>query len=201
VEYATFSTATLGDVDDGYYYALDYQSCLRSARISLTRLRGLLGGDFPMIKVRTRLKCSVCGSKELTVTFLAPNQAVGSLASLFNKPGAVRESAHVGRESSPCVKTRPLYGEAIMNAVSIEAKAVLAFMEDVHKLRALSAEVGATDPTSAARRRTSLICKLRAVFAASASYFKNSSTAAKARPMIESAPQNICGWLSMRNRN
>jgi hypothetical protein len=37
-----------------------------------------------------------------------------------------------------------------MNAVSIEAKAVLAFMEDVHKLRALSAEVGATDPTSAA---------------------------------------------------
>ncbi len=44
----------------------------------------------------------------------------------------------------------PTYCEAIMNAVSIEAKAVLAFMEDVHKWRALSAEVGATDATSAA---------------------------------------------------
>jgi hypothetical protein len=86
VEYATFNTATLADADDSYYYAVHCRSCLRSARISLVRLRGLLGDDFPVIKVRTRLKCSVCGSKELTVTFLAPNQAVGDLAGLFNKP-------------------------------------------------------------------------------------------------------------------
>jgi hypothetical protein len=86
VEYATFNTATLADADDGYYYAVHCRSCLRSVRISLVRLRGLLGDDFPVIKVRTRLKCSVCGSKELTVTFLAPNQAVGDLAGLFNKP-------------------------------------------------------------------------------------------------------------------
>ena len=46
----------------------------------------ILGDDFPVIKVRTRLECSVCGSKELTVTFLAPNQAVGDLAALFTKP-------------------------------------------------------------------------------------------------------------------
>jgi hypothetical protein len=86
VEYATFSTARLADVDDSYYYAVHCQSCLRSARISLVRLRGLLGDDFQVIKVKTRLKCSLCGSKELTVTFLAPNQAVGNLADLFNRP-------------------------------------------------------------------------------------------------------------------
>ena len=85
MEYATFNSATLADVDDSYYYAVDCQSCLRNARLSLTRLRGLLGDDFPVVKVRTRLKCSTCGSKELTVTFLAPHQAVGSLAHLFNE--------------------------------------------------------------------------------------------------------------------
>jgi hypothetical protein len=86
VEYATFNTAKLADVDDSYYFGVHCQSCLRSARLSLTRLRGLLGDDFPVVKVRTRLKCSTCGSKELTVTFLAPHQAVGNLASLFNEP-------------------------------------------------------------------------------------------------------------------
>ena len=40
----------------------------------------------------------------------------------------------------------PTYGEAIMNAVSIEAKAVLAFMADVEKMRALSAEVETINP-------------------------------------------------------
>jgi hypothetical protein len=85
VEPANFSTATLADVDDSYYLGVSCQSCMRSARLSLTRLRGLLGDDFPVVKVRTRLKCSVCGSKELTVTFLAPYQAVGSLAHLFQQ--------------------------------------------------------------------------------------------------------------------
>jgi hypothetical protein len=86
MEPTNFSTAKLAEVDDRYYFGVHCRSCLRSARLSLTRLRGLLGDDFPVIKVRTRLKCSVRGSKELTVTFLAPNQAVGSLAALFNKP-------------------------------------------------------------------------------------------------------------------
>jgi hypothetical protein len=86
VEYANFSTAKLADVDDRYYFGVHCRSCLRSARLSLSRLRGFLGDDFPVVKVRTRLKCSVCGSKELTVTFLAPYQAVGNLASLFKEP-------------------------------------------------------------------------------------------------------------------
>jgi hypothetical protein len=85
MEPANFSTAKLADVDDSYYYGVDCRSCLRSTRLSLARLRGLLGDDFPVVKVRTRLKCSTCGSKQLTVTFLAPHQAVGSLAHLFNE--------------------------------------------------------------------------------------------------------------------
>jgi len=40
----------------------------------------------------------------------------------------------------------PTYGEAIMNAVGAEAQAVLAFMADVQKMRALSAEAEAIDP-------------------------------------------------------
>jgi hypothetical protein len=48
---------------------------------------------------------------------------------------------------------RPNYGEAIMNAVSIEAKAVLAYMDDVRKMRALSAEVEPIDPALAAETR------------------------------------------------
>jgi hypothetical protein len=85
MELAYFSTAKLADVDDSYYFGVHCRSCLRNARLSLIRLRDLLGDDFPVVKVRTRLKCSVCGSKELTVTFLAPHQAVGNLAHLFNE--------------------------------------------------------------------------------------------------------------------
>ena len=86
MEPTNFNTAKLANVDDRYYYGVSCQSCMRSARLSLIRLRDLLGDDFPVVKVRTRLKCSVCGSKELTVTFLAPHQAVGNLADLFTKP-------------------------------------------------------------------------------------------------------------------
>src|ERR1700722_14060085 len=37
-----------------------------------------------------------------------------------------------------------------MNAVSVESKAVLAFMADVHEMRALSAELAVTNPATAA---------------------------------------------------
>jgi hypothetical protein len=50
-------------------------------------------------------------------------------------------------------KEVPTHGETTMNAVSTEAKAILAFMADVHKMRALSAEVEGTDPTVAAETR------------------------------------------------
>jgi hypothetical protein len=88
VDHANYSTAKLADVGDHYYYGVSCRSCLRSTRISLTKLCGLLGGDYPVVKVVRRLKCRTCGSKEITVTFLAPNQAVGSLTHLFEqKPG------------------------------------------------------------------------------------------------------------------
>jgi hypothetical protein len=86
VDCANYSTAKLADVDDSYYFGVYCQSCLRNARLSLARLRGLLGDDFPVVNLRTRLKCSTCGSKHLTVTFLAPHQEVGNLASLFKEP-------------------------------------------------------------------------------------------------------------------
>jgi hypothetical protein len=80
-----FSTAQLSDVDDGYYYGVSCQSCLRRVRISLVRLRGVLGADFPIVKIASRLKCSTCGSKHMTVTYLAPHQAIANLAYLFNE--------------------------------------------------------------------------------------------------------------------
>lgn len=86
MEYANFCTAKLADVDDRYYFGVHCGSCLRSARLSLSRLRGLLGYDYPAVKVRTRLECSRCGSKQITVTFLGPHQAVASFANLFTEP-------------------------------------------------------------------------------------------------------------------
>jgi hypothetical protein len=85
VEHANYSTAKLADVDDHYYYGVSCQSCMREARISLVRLRTMLGDDYPVVKVLTRLRCLTCGSKQVTVTFLGPHQAVGNLAHLFQK--------------------------------------------------------------------------------------------------------------------
>ena len=85
MDYADYSTANLGDVDDSYYLGVSCQSCMRGRRLSLTKLREKLGDDFPVVKVKTRLKCSTCGSKQLTVAFLGPHQAVGNLAHLFRE--------------------------------------------------------------------------------------------------------------------
>ena len=86
MEYANYSTAKLIDVDDHYYYGVSCSSCMRSARISLVHLRAVLGDDYPVVKVLTRLRCRTCRSKQVTVTFLGPHQAVGNLADLFNEP-------------------------------------------------------------------------------------------------------------------
>jgi hypothetical protein len=85
MECATYSTAKLADVDDRYYYGVSCQSCMRGARLSLAKLRQTLGDDYPVVKVVSRLKCRTCGSKQVTVTFLAPSQAVGNLARLFEQ--------------------------------------------------------------------------------------------------------------------
>jgi hypothetical protein len=86
VDHANYSTAKLTDVDDRHYYGVSCQSCMRKARISLVRLRAVLGDDYPVVKVVSRLRCRTCRSKKVTVTFLAPNQAVGNLGYLFKEP-------------------------------------------------------------------------------------------------------------------
>jgi hypothetical protein len=85
VDHASYSTAKLGDVDDRNYYGVSSQSCMGAARINLPKLRAALGEDYPLVNVVTRLKCRTCGSKQITVTFLAPHQAVGNLAHLFRE--------------------------------------------------------------------------------------------------------------------
>jgi hypothetical protein len=85
VEYADYSTAKLGEVDDSYYYSVSCQSCMRGRRLSLTKLRETSGDDYPVARVVKRLKCSTCGSKQLTVAFLGPHQAVGNLADFFQQ--------------------------------------------------------------------------------------------------------------------
>ena len=85
VDTVHYSTAELSDVDDRYYYGVSCQSCMRAARISLSRLRASLGDVYPLVQVVRRLKCRTCGSKQITVTFLAPHQAVGNLAYLFKE--------------------------------------------------------------------------------------------------------------------
>jgi hypothetical protein len=83
VDYANYSTAKLGDVDDSYYYSVSCQSCMRGRRLSLSKLRETLDDDYPVAHVVKRLKCSTCGSKQSTVAFLGSHQAVGNLAHLF----------------------------------------------------------------------------------------------------------------------
>jgi hypothetical protein len=85
MDHASYSSARLADVDDRYYYGVSCPSCMRKARISLTRLRAMLGDDYLVVNVVSRLKCRTCGSKQVTVTFLGPHQAVGNLAYLFHE--------------------------------------------------------------------------------------------------------------------
>jgi len=85
VDYPKLETALLKDVDDRFYYGANCQSCLHTSRLRLSRLREHLGGDFPLAKVRARLKCDLCGSKQVTVTYLTPEQCTGSLVHLFEK--------------------------------------------------------------------------------------------------------------------
>jgi hypothetical protein len=80
-----YSTAKLREVDDTYYYGVSCPSCLRAQRISLVRLRGVLGDDYRLVDVLKRLKCGTCGNRKVTVTILAPHQGGTSLAHLFQE--------------------------------------------------------------------------------------------------------------------
>jgi len=84
MEYARLETATLAHVDDSYYYGAYCRKCKHHARVSLVKLRAHLGDDYPLMKVKDRLRCERCRSKAVTITFLAPNHRGGSLVQLFH---------------------------------------------------------------------------------------------------------------------
>ena len=85
MEYAKLGTATLAHVDDSYYYGAYCRRCKHSARLSLVKLRAHLGDNFPLAKVRDRLRCERCGLREVVITFLAPNQRTSDVAYLFRE--------------------------------------------------------------------------------------------------------------------
>ena len=85
MEYTRLETGTLKDVTDDYYYGCSCQSCLHTARLSLSKLRAHLSGDFPLVKIRERLKCQICSSRKVTITFLGPHQKGGNSYHLFDK--------------------------------------------------------------------------------------------------------------------
>jgi hypothetical protein len=86
MEYARLETAALAHVDDSYYYGAYCRKCKHTARLSLEKLRKHLGDDFPLRKVKDRLRCERCSSRQIVITFLAPNQRTGNIARLFDEP-------------------------------------------------------------------------------------------------------------------
>ena len=88
MEYAKLETATLAHVDDSYFYGAYCRKCKHAARLSLMTLRGHLGKDFPLLRIKERLRCERCGSRQIVITFLTPAHRTGNLAHLFrDSPG------------------------------------------------------------------------------------------------------------------
>jgi hypothetical protein len=85
MEYARLEAATLAHVDDSYYYGAYCRKCKHSARLSLTKLRAHLGDTFPLVKIRDKLRCKRCRSRQIVITFLAPDQRTGILVPLFGE--------------------------------------------------------------------------------------------------------------------
>jgi len=85
VEFAKLETASLADVDESYHYGASCRSCHHSARLDLRKLRTHYGDAFPLVQIRKRLRCERCGSRLVTIIFLAPNQKTGNIAYLFGQ--------------------------------------------------------------------------------------------------------------------
>jgi hypothetical protein len=85
MEYAELETAALAHVDDSYYYGAYCRKCKHAARLSLEKLREHLGDTFPLIDLKDRLRCARCSSRQIVITFLAPNQRTGNLAHFFRE--------------------------------------------------------------------------------------------------------------------
>ncbi len=74
VEHAKLESETLRHVDDRYYYGAFCRKCRHRARLSLEKLRAHLGPNFRLRDIQARLCCDRCGSKLISVTFLAPDE-------------------------------------------------------------------------------------------------------------------------------
>jgi hypothetical protein len=85
MEYAKLETAALAHVDDSYYYGAYCRKCKHSARLSLVKLRAHLGDNYPLARVKERLRFERCNSRQIVITFLAPNQRTGNVAYLFRQ--------------------------------------------------------------------------------------------------------------------
>jgi hypothetical protein len=85
MEYAKFETAALAHLDDSDYYGAYCRKCKHSARLSLVILRARLGDGVPLVKVKDKLRCERCNSRQIVITFLAPNQRTGNVAYLFGE--------------------------------------------------------------------------------------------------------------------
>jgi hypothetical protein len=85
MEYAKLETATLAHVDDSYFYGAYCRKCKHAARLSLEKLRAHLGDSFLLLKIKERLRCERCRSRQIVITFLAPNQRTGNLTHLFGE--------------------------------------------------------------------------------------------------------------------
>jgi hypothetical protein len=85
MEYAKLETAALAHVDDSYFYGAYCRKCKHTARLSLVKLRERLGDSFPLVKVKDRLRCERCRSRQIVITFLAPDQRTGNVADLFRQ--------------------------------------------------------------------------------------------------------------------
>jgi hypothetical protein len=85
MEYAKLETAALAHVDDSYFYGAYCRKCKHAARLSLVKLRDHLGDSFPLRKIKDCLRCERCASRQIVITFLAPDQKTGNVANLFRE--------------------------------------------------------------------------------------------------------------------
>ena len=67
VEYAKLEAAALAHVDDCYYYGACCRMCKHSVWLSLVKLRAHLGDDFPLAKVKDRLRREQCKSRAVAL--------------------------------------------------------------------------------------------------------------------------------------
>lgn len=70
------SAATLADAEK-YVYRVSCKECERSLNIDLVALRNQLGADFPIRRLKQRLGCKSCGSRDTTIVFIVLDSSIG----------------------------------------------------------------------------------------------------------------------------